>query len=60
MTMLCQLLTQTDGGFQIFAFFQTGLEIGKLQFAFTHQITDAIQRYAAIVTDNAPTAIAIW
>ena len=47
-------------GFQILAFFQTRLEIGKLQFAFTYQITDAIQRYAAIVTDNAPTAIAIW
>ena len=60
MTMLCQLLTQTDSGFQILAFFQTGLEIGKLQFAFTHQITDAIQRHAAVVTDNAPTAITIW
>ena len=59
MTMLCQLLAQTDGGFQILAFFQPRLKIGKLQFAFTHQITNAIQRYAAIVTDNTSTAITI-
>ena len=59
-TMFRQLLTQTERSFEIFAFFQTGLEIGKLQFAFTYQITDAVKRHAAVVTDDTPTTITIW
>lgn len=58
-TILYQLLTQTNNNFQILTFFQTKLKINKLQFTFTYQITNTIQHYTTIITNNTPTTITI-
>ena len=57
--MFRQLFAQANRRFQILPVLQVGLQIGKLQLAFAHQITDTVQRHAAIVADNASAAVAI-
>ncbi len=57
--VLGQLFTQTDRGFQIFAAFQSRLQIGKLQFTLANKVCRAVQRHAAVVADDASTAIAV-
>ncbi|CQF64883.1 Uncharacterised protein [Salmonella enterica subsp. enterica serovar Typhimurium str. DT104] len=58
-TMLRQLLTQANRRLKILSLLQIRLQVGELQLAFAHQITDAIQRDAAIIANNAPATITI-
>ncbi|MNZ46429.1 hypothetical protein D3C78_641110 [compost metagenome] len=57
--VLRQLFAQADRGFEIVATLHFRLEIGKLQFALAYQIADAVQRHAAVITNNTPATVAI-
>ncbi|CNU19764.1 Uncharacterised protein [Salmonella enterica subsp. enterica serovar Bovismorbificans] len=57
--MLRQLLTQANRRLKILSLLQIRLQVGELQLAFAYQITDAIQRDATIIANNAPATITI-